>query len=242
MNGLRLRGVTIRYGAGPRVVSDVDLDLPDGAAVGVVGESGSGKSTLARSVVGMVPLAAGEITRDGRRLRAPGLRRVPDPGVQLVFQDPHGSLNPRMTVAATLTEAARQSGSPERPSLERVGLADGLLRRYPHELSGGQLQRVAIARALAAKPKLLILDEVTSALDVSVQALILNLLRDLRADLGIGYLVIAHDLPVVRYLCDKVAVMHRGECVEQGPCADVLRAPSHPHTRALLDALNEESP
>ncbi|MER5626905.1 ABC transporter ATP-binding protein [Streptosporangium sp. NPDC002544] len=245
MNRLELRGVSVRYGRRGKAVtavSGVELDVPAGGAVGVVGESGSGKSTLARAVTGMVPLSAGEIRGEGTVLQAAGRSPRPHPEIQMVFQDPNGSLNPRMTVAAVIAEAARQAGdsgrAAVRQALDLVGLPAGLLDRYPHELSGGQRQRVAIARALAVRPRTLVLDEVTSALDISVQALILNLLRDLRAELDLSYLVIAHDLPIVRYLCDSVAVMYLGECVERGPCAEVLVTPAHPHTRALLDALD----
>jgi ABC-type glutathione transport system ATPase component len=227
------------------VVDGVSFALGRGRALGLVGESGSGKSTIARAIVGIVGARSGSVQLDGEELtalrgarRRAGLRRV-----QLVPQDPYASLNPRMTVFAAIAEGCDPAlGAAERESeverlLGEVALDPGLGSRYPHQLSGGQRQRVAIARALAARPAVLIADEITSALDTSVQAGVLDLLRDLRAELDLTLLFISHDLAVVSEVSDDVAVLHRGRIVEQGAIADVFAAPQDPYTRALLDAV-----
>jgi oligopeptide transport system ATP-binding protein len=229
-------------------VDAVDLDVEEGQAVGLVGESGCGKSTLARAVLGLEMPDAGRVEWRGRMVRQDdpaslrGLRRE----AQVVFQDPVGSLDPRMTVAESVIEAlealaGRQASAAAdarlRATLEEVGLDPSLAGRYPHELSGGQCQRVAIARAIVARPKLLVCDEAVSALDVSVQAQIVNLLAGLRARHGMALLFISHNLAVVRHLCEEIAVMYLGRVVERAPRATIFSAPRHPYTRALLAAV-----
>ena len=227
-----------------RAVDGVDLEIERGEALAVVGESGSGKSTLARALTGIAPVAAGEISFDGRKLgnrrRSRDRRRI-----QMVFQDPYSSLNPRLTVGSMLSELLRvhkvvprsEVESFSRELLNLVGLSEEALPAYPRQFSGGQRQRVAIARALALRPDLLIADEPVSALDVSVQATILNLLRDLRAELGLTLMLISHNLAVVRHLCNRVAVMYLGRIVELAPTEELFSNPQHPYTQALLAAI-----
>jgi oligopeptide/dipeptide ABC transporter ATP-binding protein len=251
MSLLELDHLRVRYGTGRAAVNavdDVSLAVEAGTSVGIVGESGSGKSTLARAIVQLVPTASGRIMLDGRDVtnaRGSGIRHIRD-RVQMVFQDPFSSLNPRRTIGATLAEAIslqdRRAGpGGGRPGIEQllelVRLDPSARHRYPNEFSGGQIQRVAIARALAAGPRLLILDEVTSALDVSVQAAILNLLRELRERLGLTYICISHDLSVIGYLCQAVAVVYLGQVVEASSCAELFTAPQHPYSRSLLDSV-----
>jgi oligopeptide/dipeptide ABC transporter ATP-binding protein len=251
MSLLELDDVHVVYGKGATALTAVDgvsLTLDAGDALGIVGESGSGKSTLARAVVQIVPTSSGRILLDGvdvTNARGRRIRPVRDQ-VQMVFQDPFASLNPRQTVGATLQEAvwlrARRGGEAAgRGDVDRllnlVTLDASAAHRYPHEMSGGQLQRVVIARALAAQPRVLILDEVTSALDVSVQAAILNLLRDLRTTLGLSYICISHDLSVVGYLCERAMVLYLGKPAEVAPCATLFSAPRHPYSRMLLDSI-----
>jgi peptide/nickel transport system ATP-binding protein len=239
MKGLAVEQLSVRYGA-RSVLDAVELAVPAGRAVGLVGESGSGKSTLARAVCGLVPIASGRILVDGRP-RAAG--REPSP-VQMIFQNPGASLNARRSVGASIAEAleARVKGRRARADkvaeyLELVGLPADFAPRLPGTLSGGQKQRVAIARALAAEPAVLVADEITSALDLSVQAAILNLMADLRARLGLTILFISHNLAAVRYLCDEMAVMLDGRILEAGPSHALIRAPRHAYTRALIDAV-----
>lgn len=232
---MRFEQVSVRFGR-TQVLHEVSLEVPDGTIVGLVGESGSGKSTLARAAVGLVPVSTGSILVDG----VPAGRRA---GVQMVFQDPYSSLDPRMSIGESIAEAI-----PGRPSkaervgevarlLELVHLDPGRAGRRPGSLSGGQRQRVALARALAGKPQVLIADEITSALDVSVQGAVLNLIREMQRELGLSMLFISHNLAVVRYVADTVAVMSHGHILEHGPTADVLENPTHDYTRELLAAV-----
>jgi len=228
---------------GVRALDGVSLSVAAGETFALVGESGCGKTTLARCVLGLIPPTSGTIRIQGAELSAArgaalrSLRRR----VQIVFQNPYAALNPRMTVARLVGEPLRLAGhrrghlkAPALELLDAVGLAAIHLNRYPHELSGGQCQRVAIARALALEPALLVLDEPTSALDVSVQAQILNLLAELRRERELAYLLISHDLAVVRHLADRIGVMRAGRLVEEGAAAAVLAEPAHPYTAELL--------
>jgi len=236
-------------GGGKRVVqalAGVTLTVNRGETLAVVGESGCGKSTLARALVRLLTVDGGQIDYDGqdvRALRGEALRRY-NRRVQMVFQDPYGSLNPRMTVGETISEALRvhrmvptdRIGARVAELLHLVRLPAGAADRQPHEFSGGQRQRIAIARALAVEPELLIADEIVSALDVSVQAQVLNLLLDMQEELGLAILFVSHDLRVVRHLAHQVAVMYLGRVVEHGPAERVFEAPLHPYTQALLRA------
>jgi len=236
--GLRFDDVTVRYGA-TTVVDGVSLAVPEGQVVGLVGESGSGKSTLARAAVGLAPLSGGAITLDGRPVPTRGRNRP----LQMVFQDPYSSLDPRMTIGESIAEAMPPGNSrrERRAEVERllglVHLDPTLARSHPARLSGGQRQRVALARALAGRPEVVLADEITSALDVSIQGAVLNLVRELQRELGLSILFISHNLAVVRYVASHVAVMHRGRIVEQGPTSQVLADPDHDYTRELLAAV-----
>ncbi|CRK61997.1 Oligopeptide transport ATP-binding protein OppF (TC 3.A.1.5.1) [Alloactinosynnema sp. L-07] len=238
MTGLFFENVSVRLGR-TLVVDGVSLAVPDGEVVGLVGESGSGKSTLARAAVGLVPLAGGAITLDGTPVPHRGRTRP----VQMVFQDPYSSLDPRMTVGESVAEAMPPGSSraERRAEVERLLALVHLDQRHaetvPSLLSGGQRQRVALARALAARPRVIVADEITSALDVSVQGAVLNLVRELQRELGLSMLFISHNLAVVRFVASHVAVMRRGELVEQGPTAQVLTDPGHEYTRELLAAV-----
>lgn len=237
---LDARGLWHRYPRAERwALRDVSLKLEQGAALGVVGESGCGKSTLARVLSRLLQPSQGQLLLAGVDwARARGLRGYHSQ-VQLIFQDAAAALSPRRSIAQSLLEPlqARKLKTPGQhlpQLLEQVGLEPALLTRYPHQLSGGQRQRVVIARALAVQPRVLIADEPLAALDVSVQAQILNLLAHLRAQLGLSILLISHDLAAVASLCPQLLVMHQGEVVEQGATAKLLRDPAHPQTRALL--------
>ncbi|TMR42333.1 ABC transporter ATP-binding protein [Actinomadura geliboluensis] len=238
MSELRFDDVTVRYGR-TTAVDGVSLTVPDGAVVGLVGESGSGKSTLARAAVGLAPLTRGRITLGSAPVPTRGRPRP----LQMVFQDPYSSLDPRMTVGGSVAEAmppgvarADRRAEAER-LLELVRLDPGCADAVPSRLSGGQRQRVALARALAARPRVIIADEITSALDVSVQGAVLNLVRELQRELGLSMLFISHNLAVVRYVASQVAVMRHGQVVEQGPTTRVLTEPGHDYTRQLLAAV-----
>ncbi|MCC8395866.1 ABC transporter ATP-binding protein [Paraburkholderia sp. MMS20-SJTR3] len=249
---LELRDLRVEYPqrrghAALPAVERVSLSIARGETVGLVGESGCGKSTLSKAILRLVPAAAGEIRLRGTDLVPLGERELRPlrRHVQMVFQDPYASLNPRRTVAEILDTVlvvnrignAQQRRARIAAMLDRVGLPNSALGRYPHEFSGGQRQRIGIARALVLEPALLICDEPVSALDVSIQAQILNLLVDLKRDLGLAYLFISHDLSVVRYIADRVHVMQAGRIVESGDHHEIWRAPRHPYTRTLLDAI-----
>ena len=247
MSELRFEDVRVHYGStstGHTAVDGVSLTVPDGAVVGLVGESGSGKSTLAKAAVGLAPVSAGRILLDGRPLPTRSGRRP----VQMVFQDPYSSLDPRMTIGESIAEAVpRGTPRPERRAevarlLELVDLDPARAQAYPVQLSGGQRQRVAVARALAARPDVVIADEITSALDVSIQGAVLNLVRELQRELGLSMLFISHNLAVVRYVATHVAVMRGGRLVEEGPTAQVLAEPAHDYTRELLAAVPGRNP
>jgi peptide/nickel transport system ATP-binding protein len=230
-----------------RAVDGVDLEIHAGKTLALVGESGCGKTTVGRSILGLVPARAGRVGFEGKDLRTLSqdelrpLRRK----LQIVFQDPQASLDPRMRVRDLIAEGMQSFGiganEAERTervvaAMRRVQLNPDHLWRYPHEFSGGQRQRIGIARALAVEPQLIVCDEAVSALDVSIQAQILNLLGDLQDELGLAYLFITHDLSVVRYLADEVAVMYLGQIVERGATARIFSAPAHPYTQGLLAA------
>jgi peptide/nickel transport system ATP-binding protein len=232
-----------------RAVDGVDLEIHRGEAVGLVGESGCGKSTLGRCIVGLYRPTGGEIHYDGERL-ADDRPRSQRRRMQMVFQDPYSSLNPRMTVGHVLSELLRvhkmvprnRVDDRCRELLELVGLSAQALHAYPRQFSGGQRQRVSIARALALEPELLVADEPVSALDVSVQATVLNLLDDLRQRLGLTMLFIAHNMAVVRHVCDRVAVMYLGRIVETAPTQELFLNPRHPYTKGLLKAVPRLAP
>ncbi|MEU5684038.1 dipeptide ABC transporter ATP-binding protein [Streptomyces venezuelae] len=240
-----LEAVALRreFGRGKRAVTavdDVSLTVRRGETLGVVGESGSGKTTLGRMLVGLLAPTAGQLLHGGAE--KPGGQVVP--GVQMVFQDPVSSLNPRRSVGESIADPLRARGESDsfvrgraRELLERVGLEPAHYDRYPHEFSGGQRQRVGIARALAAEPRLIVCDEPVSALDVTTQAQVMDLLAELRRELGLALVFVAHDLAVVRQVSDRVAVMRQGRIVEQGPVAEVYGAPRDPYTKRLLAAV-----
>ncbi len=235
-----------------RAVEGVSLAIRPGETLGLVGESGCGKSTVARAVVGLVGATSGSIRFKGRELvgLSPAELRPLRRNLQMVFQDPYASLNPRMTVASTIgeplrihrTAAASEIDGKVCRIMELVGLDPSMRRRYPHEFSGGQRQRIGLARALALEPDVILLDEPVSALDVSVQAQVLNLLEDLKGRLGLTYLFIAHHLAVVRHMSDRVAVMYLGRIVEMADRADIYADPIHPYTKALLSAIPVPDP
>jgi ABC-type oligopeptide transport system ATPase subunit len=231
-----------------KAVDGVSLDIQKGEILGLVGESGCGKSTLSRTLMQLLPPTSGSIVLNGENLselsRSEVRKRRLD--FQMVFQDPYASLNPRMTVFSTIAEAVRQR-HPDMKGTEleekvielmsTVGLEASQMKRYPHEFSGGQRQRIAIARALAPEPKLIIADEPVSALDVSIQSQILNLLKDLQRDLGLTLVFISHDLGVVHYIADRIAVMYQGKIVEVGPADEVFHSPKDDYTKRLLASI-----
>jgi ABC-type oligopeptide transport system ATPase subunit len=246
------RSLTKEYpgdGGITRVVEDVSFTILPGETLGLVGESGSGKSTVARMLLRLIEPTSGEVYFEGNPLppastaRMRAVRRR----MQIVFQDPYAALNPRMRVHQILLEPFTIHGEPPaegtrarlRDLLQSVGLDESALMRYPHEFSGGQRQRINIARALALRPSFLVLDEPVSALDVSVGAQVINLLQNLQRKLGLTYLFISHSMPLVRFLCDRVAVMQRGRLVEIGDCMQVCETPQNPYTRQLIAATPE---
>jgi len=246
---LEVTGLTVRFGP-VRAVDGVSLRLAAGPfGLGLVGESGSGKSTIGRAVVRLVAAAGGQIRFEGKDVAALRGRALKEyrRAAQIVFQDPDNSLDPRMRVGASVTEpliahrivARRRAAGRARELLAEVGLDPELAVRYPHQLSGGQRQRVAIARALTVQPRLLVLDEPTSAIDVKAQARILALIGDLRSRRNLAYLLITHNLGIVSELCEQTAVLYLGRVVESGPTGELLSVPAHPYTQALRSAVPE---
>ena len=228
-----------------RAIENIDFSLAKGETLGVVGESGSGKSTLARAAIRLIEPTAGSILFEGDEWCAltPSQLQAKRPQVQMVFQDPYSSLNPRKIVGDSLGEPLRYHGRVQNKEeevvqvhalLERIGLTKETYWRYPHQLSGGQQQRICIGRALALNPKLIVCDEAVSALDVSVQAQILNLLVELKRELQLSYLFISHDLSIIRYISDQVLVLYLGRIMESASAAELFRNPKHPYTQALL--------
>ncbi|HXN39147.1 MAG TPA: ATP-binding cassette domain-containing protein [Solirubrobacteraceae bacterium] len=240
------RGIVLARTVGAvKAVDGVSFEVHRGETLGIVGETGSGKSTTARLVMRLLDATSGQVRFEGRnitRLRGAPLKAVRRE-MQMIFQDPYSSLNPRKTVGSIVAEPfvihglerdRAQRRRRVQGLLETVGMSPEHYNRYPHEFSGGQRQRIGVARALALEPKLLVADEPVSALDVSIQAQVLNLLRDLQRRLGLTLLFISHDLSVVRYMCDRIAVMLEGKIVELGPVEQIFSAPTHPYTRELL--------
>jgi len=236
------------FGSRPlKAVDGVSLNIKKGECLGLVGESGCGKSTLAQAILGLVPITRGDILLDGKDVVTTMKkdRMAQARAVQMVFQDPFASLNPRQTIYQTLSGPLKLHGVTDKTKrdalvnemLEKVGLQPELANRYAHEFSGGQRQRICIARALILNPKLVICDEPVSALDVSIRAQIINLLLDLKDDLGIALLMISHDLSVVEHMSDRIAVMYLGHIVEQGNWRSIFTRPSHPYTNALIAAI-----
>jgi len=255
---LRIKGAYKHFpvggfsGLSVRAVDGVDLEIRRGETLGLVGESGCGKSTLARLVTGLLPATAGSVMLDGQditRLRGGALRRVRRK-MQMIFQDPYASLDPRMTVGDILQEPLdnyavgtfKERRRRVQELLRLVGLNPNFTNRYPHEFSGGQRQRIGIARALAVNPSFIVCDEPVSALDVSIQAQIINLLQDLQHEFRLTYLFIAHDLAVVRHLSDRIAVMYLGKVVETADRKDIYDRPQHPYTKALLSSIPVPDP
>jgi peptide/nickel transport system ATP-binding protein len=248
---LEVKDLVVRYGRGrkaaaaPAAVDGVSFSIRPGETVGLVGESGSGKSTIGKAILGLQRVAGGSVSFRGKDItRAGGAeRRALGGDLRAVFQDPNSSLNPRRTVGDSLAEPLRLRGASAAESrekaetmLERVGLPREAVDRYPSQFSGGQRQRIAVARALICDPRLVVCDEAVSALDLSTQAQVLNLLADLRDERGLSYLFIAHDISVVQFLAQRVVVLYRGQVMESGPAAAVTEAPMHPFTQALVAA------
>lgn len=229
-------------------VDNVDITINKGKTLGVVGESGCGKSTLGRTVLRLLEATDGEIIYDGENILHYDKRKMRDmrKKMQIIFQDPYASLNPRMTVSEIIAEPIivnkiltdkKQIEKRVSQLMETVGLAERLINTYPHELDGGRRQRIGVARALALEPKFIVCDEPVSALDVSIQAQVLNLLMDLQDEMGLTYMFITHDLSVVKHISDEILVMYLGQCVEKAPSNELFKNPLHPYTKALLSAI-----
>lgn len=236
---MRINRISVVHDGGVQAVEQVSLTIRAGETISLIGESGSGKTTLARAMLGLIRPAEGEILFGGKPVEAMG--RAFRRSVQMIFQDPAASLSPRLRVRNLLAEPLRIHGLSVRERwpevlelLDRVGLPRGILESYPHQLSGGQARRVAIARALTLRPRLVVADEPTAGLDVSVRGEVINLMSDLQRVYGLTWFVISHDLAAVGAISDRVAVMHRGRVVEQGAADTLLRVPSHPYTQTLL--------
>ncbi len=242
------RGGFIKHVEYIYAVNQVSFKVRKGTTMGLVGESGSGKSTIGKAILRLAPIGKGSIRYDGKELTELSDKEFMPfrKQIQTIFQDPYASMNPRLTIASIVAEPllvhAPEMGRKQREErvadlLEKVGLPADSMNRYPHQFSGGQRQRICIARALSSSPEFIICDECVSALDVSVQAQIVNLLQDIQDEFGITYLFIAHDLAVVEHMCDEALVMELGEIVEQGPTDSLYRSPQHPYTQRLLSAV-----
>lgn len=254
---LRVQGLSVNFPVSGglfergtvNVLGGISLALSAGETLGLVGESGSGKTTLARAILGLVPVSAGKIEFDGQELNSKRAFAASRRSSAMMFQDPIASLSPRMSVGSLLTEPfvihhipmeSRKAKAEE--LLNRVGLNPGIAQRFPHELSGGQARRVGVARALALNPKLVIADEPTAGLDVSVQGEILNLMTELKKILGLSYLIITHNLAIVRHVSDRIAVMYLGRLVETGPTREVFKRPLHPYSKSLIASEPQPDP
>jgi len=245
-------GILRRHTGDVKAVDGISFDIRQGETLGLVGESGCGKSTVGRALLRLYDLTSGSVTIDGEDIAtlAPAALRAKRPTMQMVFQDPQASLNPRMTVTQIISEPLDEhtDWADDRKLarvyelMDAVGLNRAFANRFPHAFSGGQRQRIGIARALALKPKFIVCDEPIAALDVSIQAQVVNLLEDLQDRLGLTYLFISHDLSMVRHLADRVAVMYLGRIAELSPAADLYARPLHPYAEALLSAVNEPDP
>jgi len=243
---LEVRNLVIRYGRkSAPAVNDVSFTIARGETLGLVGESGSGKTTIGRAILGLIPVTSGQILFDGRDITRASLaeRRTLQGDLRAVFQDPFSSLNPRRPIGDALTEPLRVARVPlaererrAREVIAAVGLPENSVERYPRQFSGGQRQRIAIARALVTDPRLVVCDEAVSALDLSTQAQVLNLLADLRAGADLGYLFIAHDMAVVEFLAQRIIVLNRGEIVEQGTTSEIIHTPREHYTKVLMAA------
>ncbi|KQY15090.1 peptide ABC transporter ATP-binding protein [Rhizobium sp. Root73] len=252
---LSVRGLAKHYqtrGATLKILDNISFDIAKGEVVGLVGESGSGKTTIGRSVLRLIEPTSGEVVFDGTDLTrlSPGAMRRQRPRMQYIFQDPYASLSPRMTIGEVLTEGLKIQGigtkaerlDRAKKALEQVELPPDAIDRYAHEFSGGQRQRIGIARALTLAPDFIVADEPVSALDVSIQAQVVNLLRDLQQRLGLTMLFISHDLAVVEYICDRVIVLYLGRIMEIATAEDLYARPQHPYTRALMSAIPSTDP